>query len=50
MKKIILGDKPIVDGDFVDENNAVHQYGASLEKSSYFESSLFTGTSIIPEI
>ena len=50
LKKIILGDKPIVDGDFVDENNAVHQYGGSLEKSSYFESSLFTGTSIIPEI
>ena len=40
MKKIILGDKPIVDGDFVDENT---KSAGPLEKSSYFESSLFTG-------
>ena len=43
LKKIILGDKPIIDGDFVDENNTSQQFGSSLEKSSYFESSLFTG-------
>jgi len=42
LKKIILGDKPIIDGDFVDENNTAQHFGSSLEKSSYFESSLFT--------
>ena len=44
LKRIILGDKPIVDGDFVTENNTdTTQFGGLLEKSCYFESSLFTG-------
>jgi len=43
LKRIILGDKPIVDGDFVTENNTdTAQFGCLLEKSCYFESSLFT--------
>lgn len=41
LKKIILGDKPIVDGDFVAENNTA-QFDGLLEKSNYFEGSLFT--------
>ena len=44
LKRIILGDKPIVDGNFVTENNTdTTQFGGLLEKSCYFESSLFTG-------